>query len=135
MAGLALVFLILGIVWLFFKVTTYALPCLIGLAAAQWAFDTRVGWIGAFVVFGLTALPTFGLMRWLFTAVAHPAARILLAIAFVAPAVVVSYLILSQLSEGLIPSGLWRQGLCLMGSGLMGLMALGRLVENDRRDV
>lgn len=131
MAGLALAFLTLGIVWLFYKVTTYALPCLIGLMAARVAFDTGGGWIGAFFVFGLTAMVTFGLLRWLFTAVGHPAVRVLLAIAFVAPAVMVSYLILNQLSAGHIPSELWRQALCILGAGLIGLMAFVRLAEPE----
>ncbi len=131
MSALALPLLVLMLVWLVYTVTTYALPCLIGLVAARVAFETGAGWIGALFVFGLTALVTFGVMRWLFTIVKHSAVRVLLAIAFVAPAVVVSYFILNQASEGHIPSELWRQTLCVVGAGLTGLMAFVRLAEPE----
>ncbi len=104
MSALALPLLALVLVWLVYTVTTYALPCLAGLAAARFAFETGSGWFGACAVFGLTAIAVFGLMRWLFAVASHPAARIGLSIAFVTPAVATSYLTLEDLSAGLLPS-------------------------------
>lgn len=131
MTGLALALLTFMLVWLFYKVTTYALPCLTGLIAARYAFEAGTGWFGAFVVWGVTALVAFGLMRWLYASVTQPVLRVVLSVAFVAPSVLMSYFILNTLSVGHVPSELWRQALCILGAGVIGLMALARLAEPD----
>lgn len=131
MSALALPLLALVLVWLVYTVTTYALPCLAGLAAARFAFETGSGWFGACIVFGLTAITVFGLMRWLFAVVRHRAAQILLAIAFVTPAILTSYFILESLSAGRLPSESWRQALCTLGAAMCGLAAFGRLSRTE----
>jgi hypothetical protein len=108
MSALALPLLALLLVWLVYTITTHALPCLAGLAAARYAFET-------------------GLMRWLFAVVPHPAARIMLSIALVTPAILTSYFILENLSAGRVPSEPWRQALCTLGAAMFGLAAFGRL--------
>jgi hypothetical protein len=133
MTGLALALLTLMLVWLFYKVTTYALPCLTGLIAARHAFETGAGWLGAFVVWGVTAVVAFGLMRWLYASVTQPVLRVMLSIAFVTPSAVMSYFILNSLSAGHLPCDLWRQALCILGAGVAGLMALVRLAGDDAR--
>lgn len=131
MSALALPLLALVLVWLVYTVTTYALPCLAGLAAARFAFETGSGWFEACAVFGLTAITVFGLMRWLFAVASHPASRILLAIAFVTPAILTSYFILENLSAERVPSESWRQALCVLGAGMNGLAAFGRLAAPE----
>ncbi len=131
MTGLALALLTFMLVWLFYKVTTYALPCLTGLIAARYAFEAGTGWFGAFVVWGVTALVAFALMRWLYASVTHSILRVLLSVAFVAPSAVMSYFILNTLSAGHVPSEHWRQALCILGAGVAALMALVRLAEPD----
>jgi hypothetical protein len=131
MSALALPLLVLMLVWLFYKVTTYALPCLTGLIVARCAFEAGAGWLGAFVVGGVTALVAFGLMRWLYASVTQPILRTMLSVALVTPSAVLSYFILNTLSVGHVPSELWRQALCILGAGVAGLMALVRLVEPD----
>lgn len=129
MSALALPLLVLMLVWLFYKVTTYALPCLTGLIVARCAFEAGAGWLGAFALWGITALLTFGLMRWLYESISQPMLRGVLSIAFVAPSAVMSYFILNGLSAGHVPSELWRQALCIIGAGVAALMALVRLTE------
>jgi hypothetical protein len=131
MSALAFPLLALMLIWLVYTATTYALPCLAGLAAATYAFETGSGWFGACVVFGLTAIAVFGLMRWLFAVVPHRAAKILLAIAFVTPAILTSYFILESLSAGRVPSESWRQALCTLGAAIFGLAAFGRLSRTE----
>jgi len=132
MSALAFPILVLMLVWLVYTITTYALPCLAGLIVARYAFETGAGWLGACAIFGATALLVFGLMRWLFAVVTNPLARIVLAIAFVMPAGVMSYVILGELSVGHVPSELWRQALCVTGAGMSGLMAFGRLAAPNK---
>lgn len=131
MSALALPLLVLMLVWLFYKVTTYALPCLTGLIVARYAFEAGAGWLGASVVWGVTALVAFGLMRWLYASVTQPILRVVLSISFVTPSAVMSYFILNNLSAGHVPSELWRQALCLFAAGVAGLMAFVRLAEPD----
>lgn len=131
MSALALPLLLLMLVWLFYKVTTYALPCLTGLVVARYAFEAGAGWLGAFVVWGATALVAFELMRWLYASVTQPILRAALSVAFVTPSALMSYFILTNLSAGHVPSELWRQVLCTFGAGVIGLMALARLAEPD----
>lgn len=132
MSALALPLLALVLVWLVYTVTTYALPCLIALAAAQYAFGTGAGWFGACVIFGATALLVFGVMRWLFGTFTHPAAQIVLSLAFVAPAILASYFLLDRLSTGHVPSETWRQALCVLGASMAGLVAFGKLAAPER---
>ena len=131
MTGLALALLTFMLVWLFYKVTTYALPCLTGLIVARWAFEAGAGWFGALVVWGVTALVAFELMRWLYASVTQPILRIVLSLAFVTPSAVMSYFVLNTLSAEYLPSELRRQALCVAGAGIIGLMALTRLGEPD----
>lgn len=131
MSALALPLLALMLVWLVYTVTTYALPCLAGLAAATYAFETGAGWFGACVVFGLTAITVFDLMRWLFAVIPHPTAQIMLSLAFVAPTVLVSYFLLESLSAGHVPSETWRQVLCVLGASTAGLAAFGKLAATE----
>lgn len=131
MSALALPLLVLMLVWLFYKVTTYALPCLTGLIVAGYAFEAGAGWLGAIVLWGVTALVAFGLMRWLYASVTQPILRAVLSVAFVTPSAVMSYLILNTLTAGRVPSELWRQALCIFGAGVAALMALVRLAEPE----
>jgi len=131
MSALALPLLGLMLVWLVYTVTTYALPCLAGLLVARYALETGAGLLGACVAFGVTAILVFGLMRWFFAVVPHPAARIMLSIAFVTPAVVMSYFWLESLSAGHVPSQMWRQALCAFGASMAGLAAFGKLAAPE----
>lgn len=131
MSALALPLLALMLVWLVYTITAYALPCLAGLVAATYAFETGSGWFGACVVFGATAPVVFGLMRWLFAVVEHPTAPIMLSIAFVTPAVLMSYFLLESLSAGHVPSETWRQALCVLGACIAGLAAFGKLAAPE----
>jgi len=70
-------------------------------------------------------------MRWLFAVGIHPAARIGLSIAFVTPAVVMSYFLLESLSTGHVPSEAWRQAICALGACTVGLAAFGRLAAPE----
>lgn len=131
MSALALPLLVLMLVWLVYTITTYALPCLVALMLARYALETGAGWLGACIVFGVTAPLMFGLMRGAFEACTHPMVRIAFSIAFVAPAILASYFLLERLSAGHVPSEIWRHALCVLGAGGAGLVALGKLAAPE----
>lgn len=131
MSALALPLLAFMLIWLVYTVTTYALPCLVALTLARYALETGSGWLGACIVFVVAGPLIFGLMRGVFETVTHPAARAVLSIAFVAPAILASYFLLDSLSTGHVPSETWRQVLCKLGASMAGLAAFGKLAASE----
>jgi hypothetical protein len=82
--------------WLIYKWTVYALPWLVGWYAAGFAFGTGAGWLGSFLVWGLTALFVCCLMRWLYGVAGAP----------VVPTNLVNRLCRAGSSDGLFPSSM-----------------------------
>lgn len=128
---LALLLFAVAAVWFVCKVTIYALPCLVALLVARWAYETGAGWAGGFAVWTLSALIKFGSLRWLYASTAQAWVRVSLAFVFAAPACVMAYFVLDDLSVGQVPSEVWRHALCGLGAGLAGLAAIVRLSEQD----
>jgi hypothetical protein len=128
---LAIVLFAIVFGWLIYKWTVYALPCFAGLCTAQLAFTTGAGWLGSAVVWTVTALTIFKVIRSLYTTATHPILRALLSIVFSTPSAVVAYFIFDDLSAGQVPSEVWRQALCIFASGVIGLFAFARLSEPD----
>jgi hypothetical protein len=131
-AGMLVLFLLfVGVLfwWIIYKFTIYALPCLLGVAAGQFAYQTEAGWVGAFIVGGVTALLVFGAMRWLYRLATAPALRMLVSFVFVAPSALMAYFVFEDITLILVPSDLWRQAICSFGAGIAGLTAFVRLSE------
>lgn len=118
-------------VWIVYKWTIYAFPCLVAFATAHLALATGAGWLGSFVVWVATALLVFGLMRALFAVIEDPALRIALALVYVAPTVWMAYVGFDGLSEGHVPSEIWRQGLCVFGALFAGFISFARLADAE----
>src|SRR5690606_12245404 len=119
-------------VWLSYKGTIYAFPCLVGFGAAQLALATGAGWAGSFVVWIAMALLTFALMRLLFARLQAPTVRMVIALVYVAPSIWMAYGIFDDISAGHVPSELWRQSLCVFGAGFAGLVSFAMLAEAER---
>ena len=117
------------LVWLLLKGSVYALPCIAGWCVARFAFETGAGWIGSGIVWIITALAVFFLMRWLYAIAGDPVERVAVTCAHVGPAVVMAYSIFDDLSAGQMSSETWRQALCVVGAGVVGLVAFVRLAE------
>jgi RNA polymerase sigma factor (sigma-70 family) len=79
------------LVWLLLKGAVYALPCIVAWYAARFAFGTGAGWIGSGVIWVVTALAVFFLLRWLYAISRDPIERVAVACAYVGPAVVMAY--------------------------------------------
>ena len=110
-----------------YTLAIYALPFFVGLAAAQFAYQTGSGLIGAGLVGLFSAGVAFGVLVVLFETIRSPVIRLILALVFAAPAAVAGYALVYGITKEAVPSEIWRQIFCVVGGGFVGLSALARL--------
>lgn len=116
-----------------YTLATYALPFMLALAAARFAYETGAGFIGA----GLAGLAagglSFGLLSVLFAATRAPVLRITIALIFAAPAAVAGYALVHGVAGELVPSPIWRAVFSVIAALATGLSALAKLAASPAR--
>lgn len=112
-----------------YNLAVYALPFFVGLAAAQFAYETGAGLIGAGLVGLFSAGAAFGILAGLFETIRSPVIRLIVALIFAAPAAVAGYALVYGVTKEAVPSDIWRQIFCIAGGGFVGFSALARLVN------
>lgn len=110
-----------------YTLAIYALPFFVGLAAAQFAYQTGSGLVGAGLVGLFSAGVAFGILAVLFETIRSPVIRLIVALVFAAPAAVAGYALVYGITKEAVPSEIWRQIFCIVGGGFVGLSALARL--------
>lgn len=110
-----------------YLLATYALPFMVTLAAARFAYATGAGLVGAVVVGLATGAAAFGILATLFATVRAPILRIALATIFAVPAAAAGYALVHGVTHDAIPSDIWRQVFRIAGGACVGLSALARL--------
>ncbi|TGY88759.1 hypothetical protein E5163_06365 [Marinicauda algicola] len=110
-----------------YKLAVYALPFMLGVTAAQFAYQTGSGLIGAALVGLVAAGVAFGILALLFDTLRQPVLRLIVALIFAAPAAVAGYALVHGVSREAVPSEIWRQIFCIIGGGFVGVSALIRL--------
>jgi len=85
------VVLIAGLCVLAYTLAVYALPFMLGLTAAQFAYQTGSSLIGAGLVGLVAAGVAFGVLALLFDTLRSPILRLIVALIFAAPAAVAGY--------------------------------------------
>lgn len=110
-----------------YTLAIYALPFFVGLAAAQFAYQTGSGLIGAALVGLFSAGVAFGVLAVLFETIRSPAIRLIVALIFAAPAAVAGYALVYGITREAVPSEIWRQIFCVVGGGCVGIAAWTRL--------
>ena len=113
--------------WLLFTLAIFALPLFAGVTTGMWAYGTGVGWLGALVVGALAAGLTFGIGQVLFVYVRPLWARILIALAFVAPAAMAGFHATHGIVKHTMPSEDWQVAFSVIGAVAIGVTALMRL--------
>jgi hypothetical protein len=113
--------------WLLFTLAVFALPFFAGVTAGMWAYDTGAGWLGAIIVGAVAGMSTFGIGQFLLVAVRPLWARIVIALAFVAPATSAGYHATHGIVKHTIPSEGWQVAFSVFGAVAIGLTALIRL--------
>lgn len=112
-----------------YTLAVYALPFFVGLTAAQFAYQTGSGLIGAGLVGLFAGGVAFGILAGLFETIRSPVIRLILALIFAAPAAVAGYALVYGVTKEAVPSEIWRQIFCIVGGGFVGFSALARLAN------
>lgn len=110
-----------------YNLAVYALPFMLGLTAAQFAYQTGSGLVGAGLVGIVAGGISFGLLAVMFEMLRSPILRLIVALIFAAPAAMAGYALVHGITREAVPSEIWRQIFCIIGGGFVGVSALFRL--------
>ncbi|QOG06388.1 hypothetical protein IGS74_17965 [Aureimonas sp. OT7] len=110
-----------------YTLAIYPLPFMLGLTAAQFAYQTGSGLIGAGLVGLFSAGVAFGILAVLFETIRTPVIRLIVALVFAVPAAVAGYAMVYGVTKEAVPSEVWRQIFCIVGGGCVGIAAWMRL--------
>ena len=113
--------------FLAYTLATYALPFMVALEAARFAYGTGAGWIGAGIVGLVAGAALFGVLVLLFATVRAPILRIAVALIVAAPAAVAGYALVYGVTREAVLSEIWRQIFCIAGGAFVGIAAVMRL--------
>jgi len=126
--------LIAGLSVLAYTLAVYALPFMLAVEAARFAYATGSGLIGA-GLFGLVAGATaYGLLVFVFASLRSPVLRLIVVLIFTAPAAMAGYALVHGVTREAVPSEVWRQIFCIIGGGFVGMSALLRLAPPTPRE-
>lgn len=120
--------LVAGLCVLAYTLAVYALPFMLGVEAAKWAYASGSGLIGAGLVGMVAGAAAYGLLVVLFMVVRSPILRLAVASVFAAPAAVAGFALVHGITREAVPSEVWRTIFCLVGGSVTGLSAQMRLV-------
>lgn len=118
-----------GMAVLAYRLATFALPFMLALEAARFAYATGAGWIGSGIVGFFAGVAAFGILAFLFATLRAPILRIAVALVFAAPAAVAGYSLVHGVTREAVPDEIWRQIFCIAGGMFVGCSALARLAD------
>ncbi|MBA4788629.1 MAG: hypothetical protein H2042_02945 [Rhizobiales bacterium] len=113
--------------WLLFTLAVFALPLFAGFTAGTWAYGTGAGWLGAILVGFAAAALTFGLGRFLLSAVRTTSARLLIAAVFAIPAALAGFHATHGIVKHTMPSQTWQMVFSILGAAAVGIVAFVRI--------
>ena len=94
--------------WLLFTLAVFTLPFFAALALGDWAYGTGSGVVGAIIVGAIAAAATFGLFQLLLLVLRPTWLKLLVALAFAAPAAIAGYHATLGIVQLTMPSETWR---------------------------
>lgn len=113
--------------WLLFNLAVFALPFFIGLNVGTLAYDTGAGWLGGIVVGLLAAGLTLAVGQGLLMLIRPMWARLLIALAFVAPAGMAGFYATLGIVKHMMPSEIWQLIFSVIGAVAVGVTAFLRV--------
>jgi hypothetical protein len=122
--GMALIGLLCTLAY---TLATFALPFMLGLTAARFAYTTGAGIIGAGFVGFVAGVAAFGVLALLFATLRSPVLRFIIMLVFVVPAAIAGYFLVHGIAREAVPSEVWRQIFCIIGGIVVGVSAWLRL--------
>lgn len=116
-----------AICWLLFTLAVFALPAFVGVTVGVWAHASGAGLIGAFLVGVLAAGATLTIGHLLIGFLRPLWLKVLVALAFVAPAAVAGFHATHGIVKHLMPSETWQLAFSIIGAIAVGVTALLRV--------
>lgn len=113
--------------WLLFALAVFALPAFVGVNAGIWAHQTGAGILGAIVVGAGAAGLTFGVGQLLLAIIRPIWLKLLVALAFVAPAALAGYHATHGIVKHTMPSETWQVVFSVIGAIAVGVTAFIRV--------
>ncbi len=123
--------LVAGLCVLAYTLAVYALPFMLGVEVARWAYASGSGLIGAGLVGIVAGAAAYGLLVFAFSSLRSPVLRLMVALVFAAPAALAGYVLVHGVTGDAVASEVWRQFFCVIGGGFVGVSALVRLVGSS----
>lgn len=112
-----------------YTLAAYALPFMLGLTAARFAYSTGAGLIGAGFVGLVAGVVAFGVLALLFATLRSPVLRFIIMLVFVVPSAIAGYFLVHGIAREAVPSEVWRQIFCIIGGIAVGVSAWLRLAS------
>jgi hypothetical protein len=112
---------------LLFYLAVYALPLFAGVTFGAWAYGTGAGWLGAIALGFVAGLVTLGVGQLLLWFVKPLWLRLVIAIAFVAPAAIAGYHATHGIVKHTMPSETWQVIFSVVGAIAVGVTAFVRV--------
>ncbi|MER2537597.1 MAG: hypothetical protein ABTQ31_20795 [Rhizobiaceae bacterium] len=113
--------------WLLFTLAVFALPAFVGFTAGAWAHDTGAGFPGAILVGAVAAALTLAAGHLLIAFVRPMWLKLIVAIAFVAPATIAGFHATHGIVKHLMPSDAWQITISIIGAIAVGITAFFRV--------
>ncbi len=126
---LGVIFSLLGIgmlIALMFQMAIFALPLFVGVSAGRFAYGAGAGALGA-ILLGAVAAAALGIAQLVLVMTRSTALRLLIALAFTAPAAFAGYHLVLGLSRIGGAQGLWQPVFAGIGAVIIAGAALMRL--------
>jgi hypothetical protein len=113
--------------WLLFILAIFALPAFVGVTVGVWAHGTGAGILGAILIGAMAAGVTLGIGQLLLLFVRPIWLKLLVAIAFVAPAGIAGFHATHGIVKHLMPSETWQMAFSIIGAIAIGITAFVRV--------
>jgi hypothetical protein len=118
---------IAALCWLLFNLAVFALPLFAGVTIGAWAHETGAGIPGAVIFGAVAAALTFGLFQLLLLNARPAWIKLVVILAFVAPAAVAGYHATLGIVRLTMPSDTWQLVFSTVGAVAVGITAFMRL--------
>ncbi|WP_088347319.1 MULTISPECIES: hypothetical protein [Rhodomicrobium] len=113
--------------WLLFTLAVFALPALAGITAGIWAHQTGAGILGAIAIGVVAAGATLGIGQLLLIFLRPMWLKLLVALAFVAPAAIAGYQATYGIVKHTMPSETWQIVFSVIGAIAVSITAFVRV--------
>lgn len=113
--------------WLLFTLAVFALPFFVGMTVGLWSHQAGAGIFAAFLTGAFAAGATFGIGQVLFAVLRSTWLRLLVALAFAAPAALAGFYATRGIVSHTMPSETWQLVFSVIGAAAVGITAFVRV--------